>query len=57
MFEPYFTTKGPSEGTGLGLNIVQRLVGHAHGALHVQTRVGEGTAFTAYFPALCLPGD
>ena len=26
IFQPYFTTKGPRQGTGLGLNIVQRLV-------------------------------
>lgn len=51
IFEPYFTTKGPRQGTGLGLNIVQRLIKEARGALHVQTRVGEGTTFTVYLPA------
>jgi signal transduction histidine kinase len=56
MFEPYFTTKSASQGTGLGLNIVQRLVRNGQGALHVKTVVGEGTAFTVYFPAVCLPG-
>jgi len=51
IFEPYFTTKGAKQGTGLGLNIVQRLIKEANGALHVQTRVGEGTTFTVYLPA------
>jgi two-component system sensor histidine kinase/response regulator len=51
IFEPYFTTKGPRQGTGLGLNIVQRLVKEGGGALHVQTRVGQGTTFTVYLPA------
>jgi two-component system, sensor histidine kinase and response regulator len=51
IFEPYFTTKGPRQGTGLGLNIVQRLIKEAGGALHVQTRVGEGTSFTTYLPS------
>jgi signal transduction histidine kinase len=51
IFEPYFTTKGPRQGTGLGLNIVQRLVKEGHGALHVHTRVGEGTTFTIYLPS------
>jgi len=51
IFEPYFSTKGPTEGTGLGLNIVQRLVKTGKGALHVHTEVGKGTAFTLYLPA------
>jgi signal transduction histidine kinase len=55
IFEPYFTTKGSSQGTGLGLNIVQRLVRNANGALRLQTRLGEGTAVTVYFPAVRLP--
>jgi signal transduction histidine kinase len=54
IFQPYFTTKGARQGTGLGLNIVQRLVKEAKGALHVQTRVGEGTTFTVYLPAAKL---
>jgi len=51
IFQPYFTTKGPRQGTGLGLNIVQRLVREGNGALHAQTRVGEGSTFTVYLPA------
>ena len=51
IFQPYFTTKGARQGTGLGLNIVQRLIKEGKGALHVQTRVGEGTTFTVYVPA------
>jgi two-component system sensor histidine kinase/response regulator len=50
IFHPFFTTKGPRNGTGLGLNIVQRLVKEASGALHVHTKPGEGTAFTIYLP-------
>jgi len=52
IFQPYFSTKGPREGTGLGLNIVQRLVKEAKGALHVHTQLGKGTAFTIYLPAV-----
>ena len=48
IFQPYFTTKGPRQGTGLGLNIVQRLIKEGKGALHVHTRQGEGTTFTIY---------
>ena len=54
IFEPYFSTKGGSQGTGLGLNIVLRLVRNAHGALRLQTKVGEGTAFPVCFPATTL---
>ena len=50
IFHPYFTTKGPRQGTGLGLNIVQRLVKEASGALHVHTQPGDGTVFTIYLP-------
>jgi signal transduction histidine kinase len=50
IFQPYFTTKGPRQGTGLGLNIVQRLIKEGYGALHCHTQVNEGTTFTVYLP-------
>jgi len=50
IFQPYFTTKGPRQGTGLGLNIVQRLIKEGGGALHVHTQAGEGSTFTVYLP-------
>ena len=55
IFQPYFTTKGDRHGTGLGLNIVQRLIKEAKGALHVRTQAGQGTTFTVYLPAVPLP--
>jgi signal transduction histidine kinase len=54
IFQPYFTTKGPREGTGLGLNIVQRLIKEGSGALHCHTQPGEGTTFTVYLPGANL---
>jgi signal transduction histidine kinase len=51
IFQPYFTTKGPRQGTGLGLNIVQRLIKEGNGALHCHTQAGEGTVFTVYLSA------
>ncbi len=51
IFQPYYSTKNPRQGTGLGLNIVQRLVKQARGALHVHTEVGQGTTFTVFLPA------
>lgn len=54
IFQPYFTTKDARQGTGLGLNIVQRLVKEGGGVLHVRTGTGEGTTFTIYLPAAAL---
>jgi two-component system, sensor histidine kinase and response regulator len=55
IFQPYFSTKGARQGTGLGLNIVHRLIKEARGALHVHTRVDHGTTFTVYLTAVPLP--
>jgi two-component system, sensor histidine kinase and response regulator len=57
VFQPYFTTKGPRQGTGLGLNIVQRLVKEAKGALIVHTEVGRGTTFTIFLRAFPAPAN
>ena len=54
IFQPYFTTKGPRQGTGLGLNIVQRLIKEGHGALHCHTQPGVGTTFAVYLPGANL---
>ena len=42
------------KGTGLGLNIVQRLIKEGNGALHCHTLMGEGTTFTVYLPGATL---
>ncbi|HXT39959.1 MAG TPA: ATP-binding protein, partial [Candidatus Angelobacter sp.] len=51
IFQPFFTTKSSSKGTGLGLAIVHRFVKEGKGAIHLQTRVGQGTTFTIYLHA------
>ena len=48
IFEPYFTTK--SEGTGLGLMIVQRIVRDHGGELEVHSEPRVGTTFTIFLP-------
>ena len=52
IFEPFFTTKGASRGTGLGLWTVYNIVRQVGGWVHVQSRVGKGTRFTAYLPSI-----
>jgi signal transduction histidine kinase len=50
IFDPFFTTKKTGEGTGLGLNIVYRIVTKYGGTIDVESKEGSGTTFTLRFP-------
>ncbi len=50
VFNPFFTTKMQGEGTGLGLNITQRLVEKYNGKIEIQSREGQGTEVSVFFP-------
>jgi signal transduction histidine kinase len=48
LFQPFFTTR--SSGTGLGLALIHRIMEAHGGTVEVNSRQGEGTVFTLFFP-------
>ena len=52
IFEPYFTTREPGAGTGLGLSVVQGIVKTHHGLVTVASDFGKGTVFEVLLPVI-----
>ena len=48
--EPFFTTKGAGQGSGLGLSMVYGFVKQSGGQLHIDSRLGYGTRIDLYLP-------
>lgn len=50
VFDPFYTTKGPEQGSGLGLAMAQLIAKQHGGYLGLTSEPGEGSAFTLYLP-------
>ncbi len=50
VFDPFFTTKPVGEGSGLGLNIVKKIIDKHRGQIELHSEVGQGTTFTVRLP-------
>ena len=51
IFEPFFSTKPPGEGTGLGLFVTRSIIEKLGGDIHVESELGKGTTFRFTLPA------
>jgi two-component system NtrC family sensor kinase len=50
IFEPFYTTKDPGRGTGLGLSVCHRIIKQHGGRILVDSKMGQGTTFLIIFP-------
>jgi len=50
IFTPFFTTKPAGEGSGLGLDIVKKIIDKHDGKIEVESKVGKGTTFSIWLP-------
>jgi signal transduction histidine kinase/CheY-like chemotaxis protein len=52
IFEPFYTTRQSTHGTGIGLTVVRNIILRMNGALDVDSRLGSGTRMTVYWPVV-----
>ncbi len=58
ILDPFYTTKEPGDGTGLGLSVVYNIVSDHHGQIDIKSPLnessGRGSCFTLHFPRFSL---
>ncbi|MCP5053178.1 MAG: response regulator, partial [bacterium] len=52
LFEPFYTTKKPGEGTGMGLSTAHGIIAAHGGTITVQSEIGKGAEFDVYLPLM-----
>ena len=50
IYDPFFTTKGPKHGTGLGLAVSYGIIQEHSGTMNVESELGRGTTFRIDLP-------
>lgn len=50
IFEPFYSSKPPNEGTGLGLYISRSIIQRHHGTIKVRSKLNQGTTFSIFLP-------
>jgi signal transduction histidine kinase len=51
IFEPFFSTRAPGAGSGLGLSVVHSIVRSHRGGISVESQPGSGSTFTIFLPS------
>jgi two-component system cell cycle sensor histidine kinase/response regulator CckA len=57
VFEPFFSTKGPGNGTGLGLATVHGIIRQSGGFVSLDSTLGAGTEFAVCLPRVLEPAE